>query len=127
MGEIQAKLASIGATAVSVDYEEGSPSALMFLLPFKWSHFSFRLPANWRGVYNKLIQDPNVPRTLRTYSQAQRVSWRILQDWILSQIALIEAEMAQPSQIFLPYIVSDSGRTLFQMFEEDTQHLLGEG
>jgi len=127
VGEIQASLAQIGATAVSVDYSAGNPAAIMFLLPVRGRFISFRMPANWRGVYSRLCNDPAVPKALQTEQQARRVTWRILQDWILAQLALVEASIAEPAEIFLPYAVTTSGQTLFQVFDSGQLKLLEGG
>ncbi len=127
VGEIQGKLAEMGATAVSVDYIGKEPVAVMFLLNVKGHNFSYRMPANWRGVYKLLCDDPQVPRKLKTEQQAQRVTWRILQDWIEAQLALVEAKMSEPAEIFLPYSVTNNGQTLFQLFDAGQLKMLGDG
>jgi hypothetical protein len=43
------------------------------------------------------------------------VGWRIVKNWIESQTALIEIEMAQIAEVFMPYLViNDRGETLSQ-------------
>lgn len=60
--------------------------------------------------------DTKVSRSLCTKEQALRVSWRILKDWIVAQMAIIQAKLASLTQVFLPYIVAKDGKTLFEKF-----------
>lgn len=126
VGEIQSILARSGAMAVSVDYQNGQPSALLFLLDVKGTPVSFRLPSRWQGVYAAICNDSKVPRNFKNEAQAQRVSWRIIKDWVEAQMAIIEAGLAMPAEVFLPYAVTASGKTVYQVFEDD-QKLLGTG
>ena len=66
-----------------------------------------------------------MPRKLKTDEQALRVSWRIIKDWVQSQMAIVESEIAELPEIFLPYVVMDDGDTLFNKFKSN-QLQLGE-
>lgn len=52
----------------------------------------------------------------------------ILKDWVEAQMALLDIEMVRFEEIFLPYIETSNGQTIFQKLEEH-QFLLetGEG
>ena len=80
VSEIQEKLGKHGAASVSVDYEQGQPSAVTFTLQMGDRWFNFRLPSNVDGVYQEMYRDKAVPRSLKTKEQAQRVAWRALKD-----------------------------------------------
>jgi hypothetical protein len=56
--------------------------------------------------------------------QARRVAWRIIKDWIAGQLALVEAGQAEVSEVFLPYVVSAQGETLFELFRDHSPVLL---
>ncbi len=45
---------------------------------------------------------------------AARVGWRILKDWVRAQMAILETEMVEIEQIFLPYMEAKDGRTLYE-------------
>lgn len=119
VGEIQAILAKAGARAVSVDYDEGGePSALTFLVPVQGQLISFRLPSRWRGVWAALRDDAGVPAKFKVEAQARRVAWRIVKDWTAAQMAIIEAGLAELTEVFLPYAVNpNTGQTLYQEFQ----------
>lgn len=56
--------------------------------------------------------------------QAERVAWRIVKDWVEAQMAILESEMVQMDEIFLPYMVDNNGQTLFQAYRSN-QLMLG--
>lgn len=45
--------------------------------------------------------------------QASRVAWRLMQDWLEVQFSMIKLGQAEFTQVFLPYIVTPSGRSFF--------------
>jgi len=87
---------------------------------------NFRLPSNHAGVWSVLCDDREVPRSLKTEDQARRVAWRITKDWVAAQMAIIDARQAELAEVFLPYAVMPSGRTLFQEVRSGSL-LLGSG
>jgi len=123
VGEVQGCLARAGAMAVSADAQ---PEAIMFLVRVRDVPVSFRLPSRFQGVYKRLCDDPGVPRRFKTENQARQVAWRIVKDWVQAQMAIIEAGQAELAEVFLPYAVTESGKTLYQIFEAD-QKLLQAG
>ena len=42
--------------------------------------------------------------------QANRTAWRIIKEWILAQMALIETEMVSVEEVFLPLQCSPASR-----------------
>ena len=59
-----------------------------------------------------------------TREQAERVAWRILKDWLLAQVALLDINMVKITEIFMPYIVGIDGKTLYEKLEENNFVLL---
>lgn len=117
--EIQKKLAVAGAQAIMCEYDEGAVmNAMSFRIMTPHGMIMFRLPANMDGVYNCIFRDSKVPRKLKTKEQAARVAWRILKDWIEAQLALVDAEMSQIAEVFLPYAQGSNGQTVYQSIEE---------
>jgi hypothetical protein len=102
------------------------PSAVLFLIQVKDNPVSFRLPSRWQGVHLALLRDAKVPKQFKTEEQARRVAWRIVKNWVEAQMALIEAGLAMPAEVFLPYAVTNNGQTIYQVFEND-KRLLGAG
>ncbi len=124
--EVQQMLAKSGAKSVALDYENGQPSALQFMILFCEQPIYFKLPCNVKGVYQSLCRSPKVSRSQRTEAQARRVAWRIIKDWVEAQLAIVEARQAEMTEVFLPYAVANDGRTAFQSFADSKQKLLTE-
>jgi len=126
VGEIQCILARAGAKTISIDYVSSVPVAVTFFVSVDGNWINFRLPINHVGVLALLEEDPIVPRALKNDEQAQRVSWRIIKDWIEAQMALIASRQAELAEVFLPYAVTGNGQTLFQKMKSE-QFLLEAG
>lgn len=58
--------------------------------------------------------------------QSERVAWRIIKDWVETQMAILESEMVQMDEIFLPYMLNSKGQTVFEAYQSQ-QLWLGEG
>jgi hypothetical protein len=125
--EIQSILASKGAHSIAIDYESGEPIALMFRLKIQDRDVGFRLPCKWQGVLAVMRKDRKCPARLTTEDQARRVAWRIVKDWVESQLAIIESGQAETAEAFFQYAVTDNGQTLFQRVMENPARLLGPG
>lgn len=124
--EVQQILAKGGAKQISIDYDEGIPSALTFTITYLEQPIHFRLPCNVEGVYKSLCNS-KIPYAKKTMAQARRVAWRIIKDWTEAQLAIVESRQAQMTEVFLPYVVQEGGQTLFQKFTESTQKQLTSG
>ena len=126
IGEIQKMLGKHGASKIMTDYSDGVISALSFAVQVNDQQRGFRLPCDWRPVLTLMKNDPKVPRRLCEQSQAVRVAWRIVKDWVEAQMALIDTSMVRTEDVFLPYIVMGDGRTLAENIQ-DGKFLLGNG
>lgn len=111
-GEIQAMLAKSGAQAVLTEFEDGEVVAISFRLSLNGQPLSFRLPVNSEGVLRALANEGIRPSFV-TPGQAKRTAWRIIKDWIASQLALVEANQADLAEVFLPYLQDDAGITIY--------------
>lgn len=117
--EIQKKLAMAKAQAVLCEYDdEAIMSAMSFRINTAHGVITFRLPANTQGVLKALKRDKKVPRKLQTKEQAAKVAWRVLKDWIEAQLAIVEADMADLTEVFLPYAQFADGKTVYQSVEK---------
>jgi len=124
IGEITKVLVSHGAQKISIDYEDnGLPIALTFSVTLNESMIFFSLPARHAGVLSAL-QKAKVPNAFLTKEQSVRVSWRIIKDWVEAQMAIVEAELAEISEVFLPYVITRTGQTLFKEIKANGNKLL---
>jgi hypothetical protein len=122
--EIQQVLVQQGATKIVTDYDYGIPKALTFGLMMNGNLVAFSLPANYNGVLKAMKNDGKVPKRLLTEEQALKVSWRIILTWVKAQMALVEAELADVAEVFLPYAVTKNGGTLYNEIEASGMLLL---
>lgn len=139
IGEIQKILVAHGARAIMVNYNaEQQPESLSFIIPVNQGEIPFRLPANIAAVEKVLLRQLT-SSTYRCYDrryqeqkkkkyheQAYRTAWRIIKDWIDAQTAIIETEMVTLEQIFLPYMLVNDDKTLFDTMK-DRGFYLSEG
>lgn len=110
IAEITKILVKNGASKISVDYLNGSPSNLTFVCSFKGQIAFYSLPCRFNGIVKLLKKQSRVPKT---EEQAVRIGWRQLKDWIEAQMALVEAEMAELPEVFLQYGVTKNGERLY--------------
>lgn len=114
LGEIQAQLVKHGAKKIMQDYDEaGRITALAFMIDTPLGPRGVRLPANAEAVHAVLLRQ----KVKCDRDQAERVAWRIIKDWVEAQMAILESEMVQMDEIFLPYMIDRSGKTLFQKYQ----------
>lgn len=122
LGEIQGMLASSRARSITVEYDAGEPSAVSFVAETPMGPLPFRLLMNRDAILKVLTRqrDAGRIRSARfvTREQAARVGWRIIKDWLGAQLALIETSMVTLDEVFLPYLIHESGGTLYQAFRD---------
>lgn len=123
LGAIQGQLVKHGAKKIMQDYDEqGHISSLSFLINTPTGFRGIRLPANVDAVQKVLAKQ----KVKCDREQAERVAWRIIKDWVEAQMAILESEMVQMDEIFLPYMVNNDGQTLFQAYRNNQLMLEGE-
>lgn len=127
IGEIYQILLKAKAKEISFENDdEGDTIAVKFTIVFLENPLWFRLEPNWKGVLEAMERD-RVPNKYRTGKQAFNVGWRIMKDAIEAQIAIVQSNQAEITQVFLPYAIDGDGKTVFQIFTEGRQKLLGTG
>lgn len=119
IGEITSILSRFGARSILTEYDDnGNVSGIAFVILIEGAPLSIRLPCNVDGVFENLRIAKGVPRRLVSKLQARRVAWRILKDWLESQLALYQVGQAEIGQVLMPYAVDSEGRTAYSMFKE---------
>ena len=114
IGQVQGKLAEHGAQAVMMNYEEGRVSSLAFQVDGPTGPLSIKLPVDLKATLRVMERD-GLQRRYLTEDHAYRVSWRIVKDWLEAQMALLDTEMVKMEQIFLPYIITRDGKTVYEI------------
>lgn len=124
IGEIQKILVAHGANKIVTDYREQLPVSVTFCLVIDGMPVAYVLPANYDGVLSAMKKDKKCPSRLCVPEQALRVSWRIVKDWVEAQCAIVEARLAEITEVFLPYAVTKNGGTLYNEIKGGSIKLL---
>ena len=122
VAEIVGALAAHGAVKIQQDYEAGQPVSIAFMIETPAGPRGFRLPSSTDRVAAVLAQQ----KVRVDDAQAERIAWRILRDWVMAQMAILETEMVAMDEIMLPYMLDDKGRTAYELYQS-RQLLIGEG
>ena len=126
VSEIEYILMKHKAKSIMKEYSSEQIVGLSFLIDTGRQQIPVKLPVKIAECYEILKREKqngsgNVNATM---DQAERTAWRILKDWVAAQMALLDIEMVKFEEIFLPYIVDTSGRTMFERLEQQ-QFLIG--
>jgi len=72
------------------------------------------LPANIEGVLKVFAKQ----KVKADREQAERTAWRNIRDWVLAQMAFVEAGNVEVDEVFLPYLTDGKGKTLYQVYKD---------
>ncbi len=120
--EIEKLLARAGASKIAKDYAgDGTVIAFIFTFDLPSGHVLFRMPCDVEKVYEIFMAEYRQPQRdteERVREKAHRVAWRIMLDWVESQITMIRLGQVKPQQVFLPYAWdARTGQTLYEKLE----------
>lgn len=121
VAEIEFILMKHDAKSVLKNYENGSIVGLSFLIDTGRQQVPVKMPVKIDECLLVLQKEKkkNPQKQIKaTRDQAERVAWRILKDWLEAQMALLDIEMVRFEEIFLPYIETAGGKTVFERIEE---------
>jgi hypothetical protein len=124
IGEIQSALSKGRARAILIDFDgAGNPVSMSFKVTTPHGDVAFRLPADPRPVLtilNQQVREGKIPRRFQNdVDQSRRVSWRIVKDWVIAQLALVETGMVSVEQVFLAYAQDPAtGKTVYERLVE---------
>lgn len=124
IAEIQKILVKHGAHKIVTDYKDGLPISVTFCLTINDNLTGFSLPANYSGVLKAMKADRKIENRFCNPEQAQRVAWRIIKDWVEAQMAIVQAQLADMAEVFLPYLITKSGSTLYNEVKSGSIKLL---
>lgn len=110
------------------EYDSGEIVSVVFIIPTDKGDLPFKMPARWKNVL-RILYGQRSGYTQGQIDQAKRTAWCNVRDWIDSQVALIETEQVKVQEVFLPYMVNQSGQTLFEIMEKTNYKMpqLGSG
>lgn len=122
LAEVQSMLAEHGADAIAITYADRRPTGVRF----QYQGNAFSLPANVDAMHKVIqaavqrgLRSGHQPRaTLESRDHAERVTWRVIKDWLEAQLALITAQQVTLDEVMLPYLVTPDGRTLREGWQD---------
>lgn len=121
VAEIEKILSEHGVMSIMKQYEDGQVVSLSFLIDDGKKKIPVRMPIRvdeCLKVMQKQKKEHPKMQIKATKEQASKVAWRIMKDWIEVQMALLEINMVRFEEIFLPYIETTGGKTIYEKLEE---------
>lgn len=122
IAEIEKLLVRHGIKQVFKEYDEHGIAFLSFGIEYKNQIIPIRIPAKVEKIKEKLSKQVDMGRIGNKYNtieQARRIGWRLILDWIDSQMTMVELEQKEMIEIFLADIVDlKTKETLFQKLSE---------
>ena len=87
---------------------------------------TFQLPCEWRR-FQEVLKKQDVRRWDED-EYCYKVAWANIKDWVEAQMALYETQMVSMPQIFLPFVRTKNGQTLFELVATNpSNYLLDKG
>ncbi len=121
---IEKGLVKAGAAGMQYQYDQGRISAMRFVLDMQGKKVGFALPVDWRS-FQAVLKRENIGKW-KDEDYCYRVAWACIKDWVLAQLALLETQMVELPQIFLPFAIGKDDITLYDQVKEG-KFLLGPG
>ncbi len=121
VSEIEYILMKHNAKSIMKNYEGETITGLSFLIDTGFQQIPIRLPVKIDEclmVLEKEKKENPQKKIKDTREQAERVAWRILKNWVEAQMALLDIQMVRFEEIFLPYIETRNGQTVYEKLEE---------
>jgi hypothetical protein len=128
INEIMGLLVDSNASNIAMQYVDRKISGISFVYQVGNSQLAFALPIRIEPIFNVLQADRVRQREkyiADDQAKAERIAWRQLLRWLEAQLVMIDLGMVAMHEVFMPYQLDNSGRTMFQVFE--SQRLLGPG
>lgn len=121
VSEIEYILMKHKAKSIMKNYDGESITGLSFLIDTGVQQIPVRLPVKVDECLKVLQKEKSAgAKSIKaTREQAERVAWRILKDWVEAQMALLDIEMVRFEEIFLPYIETNTGQTIYERLEKE--------
>ena len=119
VGEIEGLLARYGARRILKDFDKNGISSLSFMVEVDGKFVPIKLPVNADKIVeilNKQVSIGSIPRRYKDdVSQARRIMWRVLLDWIDAQMTLVELGQRQLVEVFMADVLDmKTNETLYQ-------------
>lgn len=118
LGEITTLLAKNSATEIMTTFDaDGQPNGLRWRVRTPNGPTAFAMPVNIDAIFQTMTRDRvHVRDADARRVQATNTAWRIIKDWVEVQLALLQTEMVEMEELFLPYMLWGD-RTVYQALQ----------
>jgi len=122
--EIEILLTKYGAKKILKEYDDNQNiTFLTFMIKHNTGFIPIRLPSEPEKIIvmlNEKVDAGEIPKKFRNdKEQASRIMWRIILDWIDSQMTMVEIGMKSLLQIFLADVCAvGSDQSFFKKFTD---------
>ena len=125
IARMEAKLAAAGVDGIMKMYnEKRQVSAIAFRITLDRT-YSVKLPANAEACFQALWKEycrrtvrPREATKATIREQAHRTAWKLLEDWVLVQLSMVEMNQADFREVFLAYLW-DGKETYFERLRSE--------
>lgn len=125
-------LQAAGAKSVNMRYSEtrdlcGIDFVFAVSVTGAMLEFPFAIPARVEVLVNHMVSQRkhlSVREKAAITAKAKRVAWRQLFRWVEAQIALVDTGMVSVAEVFTPYCIDRSGRTVFEVLMDNRLKML---
>jgi hypothetical protein len=112
-------LGRFGASQVTLFFgARRLPTGLTFIIETERGQSAYKIGVDFARAQRVLAAHPGVPRKNSGREQAERTAWKTLKDWLDFQLTMIETGLLEAEQALYPYVVSDTGRTVYELAAE---------
>jgi len=120
VAELQQVLGKYGATKILMDFVGVQVDGISFMYPWDdGREIPFKLPCRWREIETILRQSHRRPKYGDTFEAwARRVAWRQILRWVQAQMALVETNMVKVQEVFLPYVITKTRETFYEVAQK---------
>lgn len=135
---IEKVLIKCGAAGIQKEYAPfpvGTVAAVSFQIETPSGKISIRLPVDINRAHEALWRDyvgddktnhndtevwsnPRKRKYKKDFTQqAERTAWKITRDWVEVQMSMIQLKQADVLQVFLPYVITGSGQSVYALVQ----------
>lgn len=127
VNKIERALSRMGANSILKEYKSGNLISIKFVVELNGNSIAFRLPARVETVFDVMwrqISKPQKGTKEKIEDQAARTAWKLIADWVEVQASMIYLEQAEVTQVFMPYAITKSGETVYELFKTGGMKML---
>lgn len=125
VSDIMDILSDFGADEVLTKYETVLEQRFLKAIEFKVTianqDIYYKLPIEWAKTAEVLKQQKQYKNDLWSYKTALFN----IREWLDAQLALIECHMVEIPQVFLPYMQTGSGKTVYEAIRDNGFKAIG--